>query len=65
MVKEEHRALLVHIHEPFTVFEISQPDMVALYREYLLRIAEKLGYKGKHRMKIKSQIRDLIHELEA
>ena len=44
MVKGNHRALLVHNSKPFTVFEISQPEIVALYREYLLRLAEKVGY---------------------
>ena len=64
MVKENHRALLVHASEPFTVFEISQPEIVAIYREYLLRLAEKVGYKGTHRTKIKSKLRELIRELE-
>ena len=63
MVKENYRALLVHNSEPFTVFEISQPQIVALYREYLLRIANRHGYTGIHRNKIKSQIRELIREL--
>ena len=64
MVKENHRALLVHTSEPFTVFEISQPEIVALYREYLFRLAEKAGFTGIHRSKIKSRLRELIHELE-
>ena len=64
MVKGNHRALLVHNSKPFTVFEISQPEIVALYREYLLRLAEKVGYTGIHRFKIKSRLRELIRELE-
>lgn len=63
MVKENHRALLVHLSNPFTVFEISQPEIVSLYREHLIRLAEKHGYTGFHRSKIKSQIRELIREL--
>lgn len=63
MVKENHRALLVHNSEPFTVFEISQPEIVAIYREYLVRLAEKHGYTGIHRKKIKSRIQELIREL--
>lgn len=63
MVKEKHRALLVHTSEPFTVFEISQPEIVALYREYLLRLAEKQGYTGIHRTNIKSRIKELIRKL--
>ncbi len=49
---------------PLPSFEISQPEIVALYREYLLRLAEKVGYKGIHRTKIKSRLRELIRELE-
>ncbi|MDC7286332.1 hypothetical protein NXH76_00820 [Blautia schinkii] len=63
MVKENHRALLVHSSEPFTVFEISQPEIVGIYREYLLRLAEKHGYTGIHRKRIKSRIQELIREL--
>ena len=63
LVKENHRALLVHASKPFTIFEISQPEIVALYREYLLRLAEKQGYTGIHRKRIKSKIRELIREL--
>ena len=63
LVKENHRALLVHTSKPFTIFEISQPEIVALYREYLLRLAEKQGYTGIHRKRIKSKIRELIREL--
>lgn len=65
MIKEDHRALLIHMmEEPFTVFEISQPDIVALYREYLFRLADKVGYVGMNRVKIMSQIRKLIRELQ-
>ena len=53
------------IPQSFTVFEISQPEIVALYREYLLRLAEKVGFTGIYRTKIKSRLRELIQELEA
>lgn len=65
MVKENNKALLVHTSEPFTIFEISQPEIVALYREYLLRLAEKQGYTGIHRTRIKSRLRELIRELQS
>ena len=65
MVKENHRALLVHLSDPFTVLEISQPDIVVLYREYLFRLAEKTGYTGIHRRKIMSELRRLIEELRS
>ena len=55
----------MHTSEPFTVFEISQPEIVALYREYLFRLAEKVGFTGIYRTKIKSRLRELIQELEA
>lgn len=64
MVKENHKALLVHASDPFTIFEISQPEIVALYREYLLRLAQKHGYTGVHRTRIKSRLRELIRELQ-
>lgn len=64
VVKEGRRALLVHAVKPFTVLEISQPDVVAMYREHLLRIAERAGYGGMHRMKAMSRIRELIRALE-
>lgn len=64
MVKENHRALLVHTSKPCTVFEISQPEIVALYREHLLELARKQGYTGIYRTRIKSQIRELIRELQ-
>lgn len=64
VVKEGRRALLVHAAEPFTVLEIAQPEVVAMYREHLLRVAERAGYGGMHRMKAKSRIRELICALE-
>ncbi|WP_270430563.1 MULTISPECIES: hypothetical protein [Anaerostipes] len=65
MLKENHRALLVHLSDPFTVLEISQPDIVVLYREYLFLSAEKTGYTGIHRRKIMSKLRRLIQELRS
>ena len=55
MVKENHRALLVHTSEPLPSLRSLQPEIVALYREHLLRIAERQGYTGIHRSKIKSK----------
>ena len=62
MVKN-HKALLVHTSEPFTVFEISQPEIVSLYREYLLQLAARVGYAGINRSQIKSRLKELIREL--
>lgn len=55
---------LYHCQKHFTVFEISQPEIVALYREYLFRMAEKVGFTGIQRTKIKSKLRELIREME-
>ena len=62
MVKN-HKALLVHTSEAFTVFEISQPEIVSLYREYLLQLAARVGYAGINRSQIKSRLKELIREL--
>lgn len=64
MVKEGQRAILVHLAPPLTAFEISQPDIVQLCREHLLQIADRIGYTGIHRVKIMSQIKELIRELQ-
>ena len=65
MVKEEQMALLVRQAPPFTVFEISSPDAVGLCREYLSRIADRIGYTGQNRSKIILQIEKLIQELQS
>ncbi|MCH1981798.1 hypothetical protein MCG98_04335 [Ruminococcus sp. OA3] len=64
MVKEGQHALLLRMTSSFTVFEISQPDIVLVCREHLFRIADRSGYMGIHRIKIISQIRELIRELQ-
>ncbi len=64
MVKEGQRAILVHLAPPLTAFEISQPDIVQLCREHLLQIADRIGYTGICRVKIMSQIKELIRELQ-
>lgn len=65
MIKGETRALLVRAAAPFTTFEISQPEIVALCREHLLRTADKIGFGGIHRVKTMSQLRELIRILQA
>lgn len=65
MVREGQKALLVHTAHPFTVFEIDHPDIVMFCCEYLIRIADKVNYTGIYRGKIKTQIRNLIHELQS
>lgn len=65
MVKDVQQALLVRTAPPLTIFEISQPDIVQLFREHLLKIANRIGYTGVSRSKIMSQIRERIRELQA
>ena len=65
LVKDVQQALLVRTVPPLTVFEISQPDIVQLFREHLLKIANRIGYTGVSRSKIMSQIRERIRELQA
>lgn len=51
--------------QPVSIFEISQPDIVQLCQEHLLRVADKVGYTGVYRAKIISQIRQRIQELQS
>ena len=65
MVKDGQLALLVRTSQPLTVFEISQPEIVQLCQEHLLKIADRAGYTGVFRAKVKSQIKERIRELLA
>lgn len=65
LVKDVQQALLVRTAPPLTIFEISQPDIVQLFREHLLKLADRIGYTGINRSKIISQIKERIRELQA
>ena len=65
MVKESQQALLVRVSAPFTVFEIEQPNIVTLCQEHLLRLADKIGYRGLYRSKTIAQLKNLIAELQS
>lgn len=65
MVKDVQSALLIRKSPSLTVFEISQPDIVSLGREYLLQTAERIGSSQANRMKTISQIKELIRELQS
>lgn len=65
MLKDIQRALLVRTTPPLTVFEISQPDIIQLFREHLFKIANRTGYTGVSRSKIMSQLKERIRELQA
>lgn len=64
MAREGQQALLVRTAPPFTVFELSSPDLVRLFQENLYRVADRIGYLGIHRIKIMSRIKELIRELQ-
>lgn len=63
IVKDGQLALLVRTAQPLTVFEIFQPEIVNLCQEHLLKIADRAGYTGVFRAKVKSQIKERIREL--
>lgn len=65
MVKEGYRVLFVRTVHPSAVFEVGQPDIVRLTQEHLFQLADRIGYRGIHRIKIMSQIKELIRELQA
>lgn len=69
MVKEGQKALIVHrshdAHDfPLSVIEISQPEIVQLCQEHLLLFADRIGYADRYRIKIMSQIKERIKELQ-
>lgn len=57
-------ALLVRNQPPALILEIRRPEMVSAFREYLIRMAEHMGYDGIQRTKTRMQINALIHELQ-
>ena len=61
---ESGLALLIHTSDPPLLLEIQRPEMVLACREYLLRKAEKKGYDGIHKTKIRIMLEDLIQELQ-
>ena len=63
IVKEGGLALLVKTSEPPLMLEMHRPEMVLACREHLLRIAERTGYDGIERTKIRIQLQNLINEL--
>lgn len=57
-------ALLIRNQAPDLMLEIKRPEMVSAFREYLMRMAEHMGYDGIQRTKTRMQINALIHELQ-
>ena len=62
---ENGMAILVHTKDPFVTLEIRRPEMTAAFREHLLRIAERTGYDGIQRKKVRMELRALIRDLES
>ena len=56
-------ALLVHDTSPSMVIEMQRPELVIACYEHLVRKAEKIGYTGIHRKKIRLQITQIIKSL--
>ncbi|MDY3251289.1 MAG: hypothetical protein SOX32_13195 [Candidatus Choladocola sp.] len=64
IVNEDGLALMIRTHAPVIMMEFRRPEIVLALREYLLRIAEKQGYDGIHKTKIRSRLKALIEELQ-
>ncbi len=58
-------AALIHTKEPFVTLEIRRPEMATAFQEHLLRIAERTGYDGVQKKKIRMELRALIRDLES
>ncbi|MGN0316953.1 MAG: hypothetical protein ACI4E1_03350 [Lachnospira sp.] len=61
--RKNREVILVKNEEPFMVFDVQQPDMITIFQEYLLRMADKINYLGTGRYRIINQLKDLINEL--
>lgn len=64
IVNEGGIALLIHTSDPILVLDIRRPEMVLACREHLLRKAEKIGYEGIQRTKVRMELKALIRELQ-
>ena len=60
---ESGLALLVNNSKPFFMMEIRRPELSHACYEYLMRMADLVGYTGIRRSKIRLQIQELIQEL--
>ena len=62
---ENGMAILVHTKDPFVTLEIRRPEITMAFREHLFRIAERTGYDGIQRKKVRMELRSLIRELQS
>ena len=60
---ESGLTLLVSNSQPAFMLEIRRPELSQACHEYLMRMAELVGYTGIRRTKIRMQIQELIQEL--
>lgn len=65
MVNDGGLSILIRNQLPVLMLGITRSEMVQSCKEHLLRIAEKHGYEGMQRTKIKIQLRSLIQELRS
>lgn len=61
---KNREVILVKNESPFMVFDVQQPDMITVFQEYLLRMADKVNYIGNGRTRIINKLKDLIYELD-
>lgn len=64
IVSAEGPALLIRSQPPILMLEIRRPEMVMACYEHLMRIAEKTGYDGIQKTKVRMYLNDLINELQ-
>lgn len=62
-VNSAGNALLIHDTSPSIVIEMQRPELVMACYEHLIRKAEKIGYTGIHKEKVRLQIQQLIKAL--
>lgn len=65
LVNEDGLALLVRNRSPMLMLELRRPELVQACREHLLRIAERVGYDGIQRERVRMEINTLIRELQS
>ena len=65
VVNEGGMALLIRNGAPPLMLEIRRPEMVQSWREHLIQMAERAGFEGMGRIKIRTQIHALIRELQS
>lgn len=63
-VNENGTALLTRTASPFLMLELLRPELVMACKEHLLRKAERTGYDGIQRTRVRMELNALIRELQ-